>query len=172
MRGDRYCATFVHEFLLWIAVRWNRNLTYLRHWQMNSPKDNKRGRAQFCSIRGINSHALSCHPVWPFSCVGCRDIGQKVELLTKMTDEVTKQQVEREDTALQQKRYFQIGWDTCIWQCYYLYTIDHSLIVLGVQVDGTENWPTYGNDCWTHQKISGLGETLALQDGGTIMAVI
>ena len=37
--------------------------------------------------------------------VGCRDIEQKVELLTKMTDEVTKQQLEREDKALQCMRY-------------------------------------------------------------------
>ena len=35
----------------------------------------------------------------------CSDIEEKVDHLTKMTDEVTKRQLEREDTALQYKRY-------------------------------------------------------------------
>ena len=37
--------------------------------------------------------------------LGCSDLEKKVDILTKMTDEVTKRQQEREDTAQQYKRY-------------------------------------------------------------------
>ena len=37
--------------------------------------------------------------------LGCSELEKKVDILTKMTDEVTKRQQEREDTAQQYKRY-------------------------------------------------------------------
>ena len=40
-----------------------------------------------------------------FTLCWCSLLEQKVEHLTKMTDEVTKRQLEREDTALQYKRF-------------------------------------------------------------------
>ena len=37
--------------------------------------------------------------------LGCSELEMKVDILTEMTDKVTKQQQEREGTALQYKRY-------------------------------------------------------------------
>ena len=47
-------------------------------------------------------------------CVGCSEVEQKVDQLTKMTDEVIKRQLEWEDTAQKYKRYF-FNWDA--WTC-------------------------------------------------------
>ena len=44
------------------------------------------------------------HPV-SFTLSWCRLLEKKVDHLAKMTDELTKRQLEREDTALQYKRY-------------------------------------------------------------------
>ena len=163
----RVTACVLH--LLWHAVWWKRRLTSL---MVMSQEDCRIERIQLSRLRGVVGwNVLLNHPIsYTFlPCAGCSELEQKIDLLTKMTDELARQQQVIEDATLQHKRYFLIAWHTCIWQCYYLY---RSLPVLGVQVDGTENWPTNWNDCWVHQKISELGETLALQDGGTIMAMI
>ena len=52
--------------------------------------------------------ATNTYVVRFFSCVGCSEMEEKIDLVSKMTDELTRQQQEREDMALQQKRYFQI----------------------------------------------------------------
>ena len=51
------------------------------------------------------SHALLGYLVCHHLVLGCSELEKKVDILTEMTDKVTKRQQEREDTALQYKRY-------------------------------------------------------------------
>ena len=43
--------------------------------------------------------------VCPLLVLGCSELEMKIDLLTEMTDKVTRRQKERKDTALQYKRY-------------------------------------------------------------------
>ena len=70
------------------------------------------------------------HPGCP-PCVGRSEMEQKVD---QMAAELTKRQLEREDTALQYKRYVITGWGMmmCCWMTLYV------LLFVLVQTVGTE----------------------------------
>ena len=51
------------------------------------------------------SHVLLGYLVCPLLVLGCSELEMKIDLLTEMTDKVTRRQKERKDTALQYKRY-------------------------------------------------------------------
>ena len=83
-------------------------------WQLNSPNDSWKGRIQLCSIRGvcwdkhINDDMLLDNPacVLLLALGACSETEQKID---QIAAELTKRQLEREDTALQYKRYL-LSW--------------------------------------------------------------
>ena len=51
------------------------------------------------------SHVLLGYFVCRLLVLGCSELEMKIDILTEMTDKVTRRQKERKDTALQYKRY-------------------------------------------------------------------
>ena len=72
----------------------------------NSAKLYKRYLLAYISICMKSwSHVLLGYLVCHLLVLGCSELEMKIDLLTEMTDKVTRRQKERKDTALQYKRY-------------------------------------------------------------------